>query len=266
MNIILSGPGRSGTTLFSKIFSHHKDFAWISGWVNKYPNLTSLSKFNNIYQNQWLGINWAEVRFSPKPAEAYNYWNYFFKPFTSNNIYLDQDKIIEARLNIQKIKTSSNKAHFVTKITGDTRYQILNEVFQGDLKYLWIERDPRVVVSSYIKQKWGYKNKPDKFDKMDMAKKIEINTDRYLNYFHQSRQIEKNLIFYEDMCANPLSFFRDLFQEISVNLSSQQEEIIKNWLIKPITWDNHYKFKYKDSESELLHELLYESLSTYNYI
>jgi hypothetical protein len=54
MNIILSGPGRSGTTLFSQLFSHHKDFAWISGWVNKYPQLPSLSIVNHIYQNHQI--------------------------------------------------------------------------------------------------------------------------------------------------------------------------------------------------------------------
>jgi hypothetical protein len=54
MNIIIHGPGRSGTTLFNKMFSYHPEFTWISSWLNKYPNQVWLSKLNAIYQDQYL--------------------------------------------------------------------------------------------------------------------------------------------------------------------------------------------------------------------
>ncbi|MGO2103596.1 MAG: sulfotransferase domain-containing protein [Psychroflexus halocasei] len=266
MNVILSGPGRSGTTLFNQLFSYHKDFAWVSGWVNKYPYLPLLSLFNYIYQNQLLGINWAEVKFSPKPAEAYTYWNYYLEPFTSKNYNYNQNEIKKVRLSIEKIKKITNKKHFVTKITGDTRYHMLNEIFENDLIYLWIERDPRVVVSSYIKQKWGFKDKPDVFSRMSTEEKIKINAERYLDYFYQAKQINKKLFFYEDMCENPTVFFENLFNAIGLNLDSRQKKIINSREIKPINWKNHYLNKYTEREIGLLNDLLREPLMLYKYI
>ena len=265
MNIILCGPGRSGTTLFNSLFSYHKDFAWISGWLNKFPDSPTLCYFNQIYQNQFLGINWSNIKYAPKPAEAYGYWNHFFYPFTSHNYEFTKEQILAVKTSIHKIKTFTKKPHFVTKITGDTRYQILSEIFGDDLIFLWIERDPRVVVSSYIKQKWGYKNNPEKFGKLSMQEKIEVNASRYLDYFYQAKELNKKLLFYEDLCANPLMFFESLFSDLNLEFNENQSKIIENWTIKPVTWENDYSKKY-DGESQLLiNELLREPLDYYNY-
>lgn len=266
MDIILAGPGRSGTTLFNKLFCFHPEFAWISGWVNKYPEQAWLSKFNSIYQNQFLNINWAGVKFSPKPAEAYGYWNYYFKPFTSKNTHPNQQNINNCKTNIQKIKSYSNKKHFVTKITGETRFDILKAVFNKDLLYLWIERDPRVVVSSYIKQKWGYKTDPDGFSKLSNEDKIRLNVKRYMGFYSQSLEVNKKLLFYEDLCENPVTFFDKLFTDLDIELTKEQIKIISSWDIKPVGWESHYKKNYSVSEQELFNDLLAEPLKAYNYL
>ena len=62
MNLILNGPGRSGTTLLSKMMCYHKDFAWISGWVNRYPSMIYLSYFNNLYKMNIANIDLASLK------------------------------------------------------------------------------------------------------------------------------------------------------------------------------------------------------------
>ncbi len=266
MDIILAGPGRSGTTLFNTLFCFHHDFAWISGWVNKYPDQAWLSRFNGIYQDQLFNINWAEVKFSPKPAEAYGFWNYYFTPFTSKNISPDRREIESCKATIKSIKSVSNKKHFVTKITGDTRFEILKEIFDENILYLWIERDPRVVVSSYIKQKWGYKDRPVEFEKLTNEEKIRLNAKRYLDFYEQSLAINKKLLFYEDLCKDPVSFFRQLFTELDLELTQRQVQIISSWDMKPVGWDSHYKNNYSESEQQLFNDLLDVPLKAYNYV
>ncbi|MGB5982882.1 MAG: sulfotransferase [Nonlabens sp.] len=266
MNIILAGPGRSGTTLFNHIFSHHEKFAWISGWVSKYPAFPQLSLFNMLYQKQLWGVNWAHVRYSPKPAEAYPFWNHFFYPFDNSNHAFDNKSITQCRETISKIKKASHKEHFVTKITGETRFEILNQVFEGDLKFLWIERDPRVVVSSYIKQKWGYKNKPKEFANLSMEDKININCSRYMSFFEDSKKIEnKSLYFYEDLCEDPIAFFTNIFNKLDLNLNDELKEIIRSWEIKPVGWETKYKRQYTQEQQFMFENLLSEPLKAYNY-
>ena len=266
MNIILCGPGRSGTTLTSQLFSFHPELSWISGWVNKYPTLPQLSIFNAIYQSQFLGINWADVKFAPKPAEAYGFWSHYFPPFTSEQGTVSDQQLQKVRSCLQTIKKVSNKPHFVTKITGETRSQILNPLFEDRLLWIWIERDPRVVVSSYIKQKWGYKKNLQAFNRMSLKEKIRLNCNRYMHFYKDSKKLQsKKLLFYENLCQEPEKFFKELFTDLNISLYDRQKRIINEWDIRQVSW-YHYKDQYSKEEQDLLTELLNEPLLDYGYI
>ncbi len=266
MNIILAGPGRSGTTLFNHIFSHHEEFAWISGWLNRYPTRPELSVFNPLYQKQNFGLNWAHIRIVPKPAEAYGFWYHYFKPFADKNKNFDIHELNKCKSVIKGIMKYSRKEHFVTKITGETRFQILEQLFDGDLKYLWIERDPRVVVSSYIKQKWAYKKRPEAFEALEMEEKIRFYSDLYLKFYEGLKNVnDYNLYFYEDLCNDPINFFKDIFKDLDLTLSPKLEKIILNWNLKPVGWDSHYKSRYTEEQQQLFHKLLEEPLNAYGY-
>jgi hypothetical protein len=83
MNIIIHGLGRSGTTLFNKMFSYHPRFKLIFSWLNKYPNQDWFSNFNAIYHDQYFGIKWIMTKYIPKPSETYWFWTFYFNPFSS---------------------------------------------------------------------------------------------------------------------------------------------------------------------------------------
>lgn len=262
MNVILNGPGRSGTTLLSKLISYHKDFAWISGWVNRYPNRLSLSYFNDLYRKELFNIDFSRVTKMPKPAEAYGFWNYYINNF-NDNYYLSEAEKINTRNAISKILKIQGKPHFITKITGELRTNIFNDLF-NDYVIIWIERDPRVVVSSYIKQRWFYKDSAIKFDNLTMNEKIEFYSKYYLKNYEGSKKSNVKVVFYEDMCENPIKFFSDLLSYLDLEFTDWHKRKIDKVEINKVNW-TFYKKSYKKEEIDLLNELLAKPLSEYNY-
>lgn len=264
MNIIIHGPGRSGTTLFNKMFSYHPDFVWLSSWHNRFPTQAWLFLFNSIYQKQWFGLDWSSTKHIPKPAEAYGFWTYYFTNFSSINSTEDFEKLEACKAFVESLKKLSNKEHFVTKLTGESRKEILDKVFEKDYLVLWIERDPRVVVSSYMKQRWFYKNKPEEYAKLSMLEKIEFYSEFYKKHFYGAESLNRKILKYEDLCEEPIMFFENLFKDIGLEFYDKHKTIIKNWNLKTVSWDDYSK-KYTAEEIELFNSILKEELNALNY-
>lgn len=264
--IILNGPGRSGTTLIYQILAYHEELSWISSWVNKFPNVPSLSLFNRIYTNKWFGINWHNFSLVPKPAEAYGFWkNYYGK--SNNEVSL---KEISAKQNLvvnrlkSVVKFSGTKKIFMTKITGHSRNTLLESLFEN-YQTIWIERDPRVVVSSYIKQMWFHKDRPKEFAALSEKEKIEFYCKYYLKIREEYKKTD-NLILvrYEDLITDKELFFKNLCNQVGLVYTSMFSQIVANWPIKEIGWE-FYKEKYSRDGIELLENLLKKELIDLGY-
>jgi len=264
MNIIIHGPGRSGTTLFNKMFSYHPDFVWLSSWHNRFPTQAWLGFLNRIYQDQWFGVDWSSAKRIPKPAEAYGFWTYYFNNFSSINPTEDHKKLEACKVFIESLKKLSNKKHFVTKLTGESRKEILDQVFDKNYLVLWIERDPRVVVSSYIKQKWFYKNKPEEFAKLSMTDKIEFYANFYKQNFEGAKPLNRKLLKYEDLCDDPVLFFENLLEDLNLPFYKKHRNIIQQWQLKAVNWESYSK-KYSEEEKALFNQLLKDEMDYLNY-
>ncbi|GGE10535.1 sulfotransferase [Psychroflexus salis] len=164
---------------------------------------------------------------------------------------------------INLIKTRSNKSHFITKVTGDLRKNVFDNIFD-QFEILWIERDPRVVVSSYIKQQWFYKDKPLEYKKLSKKDKIEFYSSYYMRVFNNSKSVKRKLVFYEDLCDNPEKFMRNLLKDFGLDFSEYHASQVKNRQIRKIGW-SHYKSKYTNDEIKLINKLLQEPLTYYKY-
>jgi len=265
MNIIIHGPGRSGTTLFNKMFSYHPDFVWLSSWHNKFPTQAWLGLFNTIYQKQMLKIDWSSVKNIPKPAEAYGFWTYYFNNFSSDSLIEDREKLEACKDFLKSLQKISNKQHFVTKLTGDARKEILDQVFDKDYLVLWIERDPRVVVSSYIKQKWFYKNKPQKYAKLSMPDKIQFYANFYKQNFKGAKPLNRKILKYEDLCLDPLLFFEELLEDLNLPFYKEHRKIIEDWELNAVNWESYSK-KYTEEDIALFNQLLKEEMDQLNYM
>ncbi len=268
--IILNGPGRSGTTLISQILAYHDELGWVSSWNNAFPNQSFLGVLSRPYSAKLFGIDWHSVKKSPKPSEAYDYWKHFFGHFNNSNT-TDKNRLEEIEKNAEKVATNikgvlkwQGKPRFITKITGPARKEYLDAIF-SDYNLVWIERDPRVVVSSYIKQKWFYKDKPEEYARLSEKEKIEFYTAYYLRLREESKKYEKSiLVRYEDLTNDKVTFFKKLCADLNLPYTKRFAKIVENWPIKEIGWE-FYKDRYSKEGKELMNSILEKELKDLGY-
>lgn len=267
--IILNGPGRSGTTLLYQMLAYHEELGWISSWNNAFPNIPTLAVANFLYRGKRLGLNWHNVRLVPKPVEGYKYWESYF-PFFSDFDPVLSGQVLEEKV-LEKIKCNLTVAlkaqranRFLTKITGLPRKDIFDAIF-NDYTVVWIERDPRVVVSSILKQKWFYKNKQPAYDRLTEAERILFYADYYKKLFqHSGQYANKVVVKYEDLVADQAYFFEGLCQTLNLSYSNKFRQIVKSWPMEKVDWE-HYKHKYSEQGIELLQTLLAPEMRALGY-
>ena len=77
--VFIIGAGRSGSTIFHKIFSEHPNLAWLSTWCRKYPDTPSINK--TLMQAIDYPIVGDYLRGRFLPGEFYEFWEYYCKGF-----------------------------------------------------------------------------------------------------------------------------------------------------------------------------------------
>ncbi len=219
--IVIHGPGRSGTTLLSQMLSTHSGLAWISGYVNRFPGHPALAVLNRVMSIDAVERLSRPMRFWPRPAEAYLFWNHYFPYFSEPEIRDDRkprDRPEECITSIRRVQQYHGKPRFITKITGAPRARELAMVFDNP-HVVYIHRDPRAVVASYYKQRWGYKNAPDRFAQKTEIELLSEYVQRYLASF-EGRDALKAFQFcdvlYEEMVDGLDPFFRKLLSRLGL--------------------------------------------------
>jgi hypothetical protein len=219
--VIIHGPGRSGTTVLSQILSTHSAFAWISGYVNRFPDHPILAVFNRVMAISMVERLSRFKRYWPRPAEAYRFWNHYFPLFSdpeTRSKAKQHDRPEECITAIRRVQRYHGKRRFITKITGAPRSGELAAVFDAP-QVAYIHRDPRAVVASYYKQRWGYKTAPERF-----AGKTEIELlSEYVKRYEMSFKGRDSLksfefidLLYEEMVEVPDLFFRKLLSQLGL--------------------------------------------------
>lgn len=233
--IIIHGPGRSGTTLLSSILSLHEDLGWISGYVNKYPRLTFLSYLNRLQEISWFERwNRGKRRF-PRPSEAYNFWTHYIPEFENRNLNAIRDtSAINCKKAISKILRGAAKKRFITKITGDSRHQSIDALFDNPL-IIWIDRDPKSVIMSYYKLKWRYKNDINAFNAKPKKELLEEYTTFYNKFQEDKNQLMKFKMLsvkYEDLVENRQDVFKEICNFTKLPYTKKFGTIVNSWKIR----------------------------------
>ena len=234
--IIIHGPGRSGTTLFNEILSLHPDLFYLSGFDEKFPGYPALSFLNRMNRIQWFeewtrkkGIKWF------RSNEAYSYWDHYLLVMST---LMEEEEYDESDLHrlvrsIQRRRVWSGSNRFMTKITGAARSEFISGIFQ-DPVILFIDRDPRLVVDSYRKQKWRVKKGKDRFSQSSDEEILSFYSNLYLSFYNTRDSLKKfRILFlkYEDLVEDPLSFFEKVCQFSGLDLSPGFQKKIQGWPI-----------------------------------
>ncbi|MBC8196788.1 MAG: sulfotransferase [Candidatus Marinimicrobia bacterium] len=267
--IIIHGPGRSGTTLLSNLLSLYSGFYWISGYNNKFPAFPSLSIFNNLLKYQSFEKYTRNKKKFPRPAEAYDFWNYYIPNFNDSNLTIsniDYEKVNKCRETITKIGNRMNGKRFITKITGYSRFTILNELFSNP-SIIWIERDPRIVVMSYYKQKWFYKKNEEIFNKTSNRELLEIYVEKYLSFYKDKKKLTKfnfTQILYEDLIQDRKKVFCNIFSQIGEKINPKFQKTMDSWEVRQNLNNNYNNFLDKD-ELDFLNQSLKKPIIEMGY-
>jgi len=259
--IIVHGPGRSGTTLLSNILALHPDLGWISSYVNKYPEKTFLTHANKL-QNWGILERWNRNKSNfPRPTEAYNFWVHYITDFNNSEIAdIPSEQASRAIQAVYKVMKNSGKKRFMTKITGMSRHQFIDVVFENPT-VIWIDRNPLSIITSYHKKKWGYKDKLELFESKPTEELLKEYTEKYITFQNDKRYLDQfNTInvAYEDLVADRHTFFRKLCKGAGLVYSPVFQKTLKSWDIA--TGSNEaYKKYFSLNEQQYITNLLAQS-------
>ena len=103
-NLILTGPGRSGTTFFAHLLSKSNHVCGNSQWDFYFhnPYLSGLA---------WRFKSLLPGKLSPRIIEDYTYWNKYAKKFGINTEF-ESDQILDCRRYLSTLIRMSNKTHY----------------------------------------------------------------------------------------------------------------------------------------------------------
>ncbi len=256
--LIIHGPGRSGTTLLVNILALHEKIGWLSSYVDRFPKYPILTSFNKMQEVSAFEVwNRNKTKF-PRPSEAYNFWLHHVPEFNKAELQtISKESAYAAQKYISKIKKYSGKPIFMTKITGLSRHQTLDAVFEQP-KIVWIDRNPLAVIASYYKQRWDYKNKPKAFEATLKTDLIKHYTAKYKLFQDDKNNLKKFPILevkYQDLINNRHEVISTICEFTNIPYSSKFRKAVDNWLIKEGS-NKAYKNLFSNEDINLIESIL----------
>lgn len=251
--IIILGPGKSGTTLLYNILSLHRRLFWVSSYLIKFPHLPQLSLLNNIQNLASLEKFTRNKKKFPRPAETLHYWSCFIKGFHLNLSRFDPDEINEARKAVGRISKFQKGERFITKLTGPSRAGFIDQIFE-DPYIIWMDRDPKAVVTSFYRYKWRYKNKPEEFKRKATIDLLKEYSDYYKKIDKEKENLQSfkfKKVSYESLVDDPVKFFKDICLFLSLQYDKDFHQKVETWEIRKGT-NGRYKEIFNKDEQEYL--------------
>lgn len=155
--LIVVGTGRCGSTFLHRVLARHEDLAWLSTFNETFPRQPWLSVFSRLYSAP-LPTGLKHRRAFPKPFEAYRFWESYLPGFSRRDRPQVPEEIDEAMIEPVRAATGrviryQGRKRLLVKVTGWARMTYFHRIYP-DARFVFLQRDPRSVVSSWIKAGW----------------------------------------------------------------------------------------------------------------
>jgi hypothetical protein len=243
-----------------------------------FPGQPWLSVFSDLYR--WpLPIRIRHAKAFPKPFEAYRFWEHYLPGFSRRDRPLaaddvPRDGIEPVRRATARIVRFQRKRRFLIKVTGWSRIAYLDRIYPGG-RFISLRRDPRAVVSSWVKAGWLDVASPPDSDQWQWgpvptsyyAIWRELGGGPFLSVALKMRldldDIARNVelvpgrayeLWYEDLIADPERSLRSLCEFSGLAWTPQFERIVAGMGFHDFTgkWRRHLT----DDEGERVLEFL----------
>jgi len=281
--VFIIGVGRSGSSIFHKIFAKHPNVAWLSKYSEKYPAKPQLTRYQMKLMDTPI-VN--KISKGNYPEECYSFWEYYCKGFrTPFRDLLPEDVTHKAKKGIRSALSqimTPKRDRLLIKITGWPRIGYLHEIF-NDAKFIHVVRDGRAVVNSMINVNWwwGWKGPQswrwgelnssqqeewEKFNKSFIALAgIELKIlmealDKGKKLIDQKNFME---IKYETLCSDPIHLFQEVLNFSELEWSDTFEKSLKDFTLND--QNDKWKTDLTENQQKVLEAVLVDYQENYGY-
>lgn len=267
--IFIIGPGRSGTTLLLKMMAVCPEVAWFSGWTNRLPQFPQLALLSRLNEIRWLRLLGNDLPGWPSAGETYRIWNACFANFSvAERDWNQNDYQAIGGEQLKKLiwlhQKWQGKSRFLTKYTGWPRMSFLQAVFP-DAQFIYVDRDPRAVVFSYLKQNWW----PNQTCALQMVEKLQFYSQKYLEFFSAKESYQDGIDYfqarYEHLTANPTHALQGIYQVCNLSWRPALEELYASWPIHAEI-NQEWQAVLSAAEKGFLEKILQEPLLKLGYL
>ena len=155
--LIIVGTGRCGSTLLHRLLAQHDQLGWLSTFNETLPRQTWLSAFSRLNRAPIPG-RLKTMRAFPKPFEAYRFWEEYLPGFSRRDAPqtaadVDPSGIEPVRRATSRVLRFQGRERLLVKVTGWSRIAYFDRIYP-DARFVCLHRDPRSIVSSWIKAGW----------------------------------------------------------------------------------------------------------------
>ena len=283
--IFIIGTGRSGSSIFHRMFSSHPNAAWLSQLHARYP--TRLEFIKHIMHAINYPLIGRRLRSILDPGECYELWEYICPGFSAPCRDLRADDVTKKSKNriqdtFSQIVTKK-KNRLLIKLTGWSRVGFIREIYP-DAKFIHILRDGRAVTNSTLQVDfwWGWRGPQNwrwgeltSHDKDLWVKHNQsfvvlagIQWKILMDAIEHAKQLINGRNFmevkYEDICKDPVGVFKKTLIFCELDWSNKFESGLDKFKLE--STDFKWKENLTGNQQIALEEVIGDHLKRYGYI
>ncbi len=282
--IFLIGTGRSGSTVFHRIFTHHERVNFLHEGSRRFPGSAGWHRWGlRLADGDPTGRVMARLLW---PSECWEFWEHHIPGFSEvcRDLRADDVRPEQARRLVAAVgeRLTRRRPRWLVKLTGWPRVGYLSQIFP-DARFVHIVRDGRAVANSLLdvefwrgwlgprQWRWGdlSPEHAEEWERSDRSFVVlaaihwKILMASYAETRNAVDPARYQEIRYEDLTADPIGVFQRALDFCELDFSPRFRRIIEGFGLRSANdkWRRHLTAR----QAELLETSLAEELPRWGY-